>query len=62
MSTKKSFTITANVGRARHVVSFHDGVKTHADGSPFFDISIFSSMKKRDAFTRALVTQGYAAR
>lgn len=36
-----------NVGKSRHVVSFHDGTKLNDDGSPFYDVRIFS--RKGDA-------------
>lgn len=56
----KTFRIQERIGKARHVVSFHDGVKTHSDNSPFFDVRIFS--RKRDAlrFTQQLKADGYS--
>ena len=59
---QKRFQTTRNVGRAKHVVSFHDGVKVHKDGRPFFDLRIFANQRARDAFCRSLAQQGYAAR
>lgn len=56
-----TYRISTNVGRAKYVVSFWDGVKTHKDGSPFFDISIFSSKRKLQAFVRGLEQQGYVS-
>lgn len=56
----KQYNLTHNVGSSKYVVNFHDGEKTHADGSPFFDIRIFSNMRKRDAFLRELKHLGYA--
>lgn len=47
------------VGKARYVVNFHDGVKTHADGSPFFDCRIFGNRKVKDRFVRELRVGGY---
>lgn len=55
----KSYRVTQNVGRAKHVVSHHNGEKSHPDGSPFFDIEIFTNKKNRDKFTRGLDQQGY---
>lgn len=57
----KTFSTQQNIGKIRHVVNFHDGQKTHKDGSPFFDIATFPNKKKRDAFTRDLLNQGYIA-
>lgn len=55
----KAFRIWENVGKARHVISFHDGVKTHNDGSPFFDVSIFNRKRDANRFVRALKADGY---
>lgn len=55
----KQFNTKENVGKAKYVVNYHDGNKSHADGSPFFDIAIFSNKKKRDKFVRELSSQGY---
>jgi hypothetical protein len=43
-----------NVGHAKYVVNFHDGTKFHKDGSPFFDMRIFSNERKKNAFLRSL--------
>lgn len=51
-----------NVGRAKYVVNHHDGVKTHPDGSPFFDIAIFHNQRKKNKFVKELNRQGYAAK
>lgn len=48
-----------NIGRAKYVVSFHDGVKTHRDGSPFYDIAIFRNRKAMEEFLFSLRAQGY---
>lgn len=53
------FTEMSNVGRVKYVVNYHDGVKTHGDGSAFFDIATFSNKRKKDAFVRGLVASGY---
>jgi hypothetical protein len=58
----KMFDEMHNVGRAKYVVNFHDGVKTHEDGSPFFDIRLFSNCRKKDRFVRDLQRQGYTHR
>jgi hypothetical protein len=56
----KRFNVQANIGKARHVVNFHDGKKRHPDGSDFFDIEIFKSIRLRDRFVRGLRRDGYA--
>ncbi len=46
--------INPQIGRAKYSVSWHDGTKTHKDGSPFFDLEIFKSKKARDQFVKQL--------
>lgn len=53
------YNTTSNIGKAKHVVNFHDGAKTHRDGSPFYDIRIFSSKRKMGNFVSQLVKTGY---
>lgn len=48
-----------NIGKAKYVVNFHNGVSTHSDGSPFFDIEIFKNKKKKEAFIKSLKKEGY---
>ena len=55
----KTFTETQDVGKAKYVVNYHDGVKSHRDGSPFFDIAIFSNRTKKDRFVRKLESLGF---
>jgi hypothetical protein len=55
----KRFSVQERVGRARHVVSFHDGVKTHADYSPFFDMQICGNKRARQKFVKELTAAGY---
>jgi hypothetical protein len=55
----KKFNEQQNIGTAKYVVNFHDGVKRHDDDSPFFDIAIFSNKRKKDKFVRALRRKGY---
>jgi hypothetical protein len=55
----KQFNSMMNVGTAKYVINHHDGVKTHTDGSPFFDVATFSNKQKRNTFVRALTAQGY---
>lgn len=46
-----------NVGKAKYVVSYYDG-KKHPDGSDFYDVAIFKSKKKKDAFIEELLARG----
>jgi hypothetical protein len=55
----KTFHLRQNIGKARYVVKFHDGEKTHADGSPFFDMHIFTNKKDLKKFTDGLKKDGY---
>ena len=48
-----------SIGRSKHVVSFHDGVKKHKDGGEFMDIKIFKSKVKARIFVKELVKQGF---
>lgn len=51
-----------NVGRSKYLVNFHDGAKTHKDGSPFYDIRIFKNKKAKNKFIDELREQGYVER
>ena len=55
----KNFNVRNNIGKAKYVVSYFDGVKKHADGSNFYDIEIFKNKKKLEAFTKSLLLDGY---
>lgn len=58
----KVFYPNYNVGEAKYVVNHHDGVKTHKDGSPFYDIALFSNMRKFENFMKGLIKKGYKLR
>ena len=62
----KQFYEMMNIGRAKYVVRYHDGVKKHNDGSPFleslFDIEIFSNKRKKERRVKELRQQGYQER
>ena len=49
----------SNIGHAKYVVSYHNGIKKHNDGSDFFDIAIFKNKKKLNDFILELVNDGY---
>lgn len=56
---KKRFNVKYGVGKAKYVINFHDGVKTHKDGSDFFDIRIFRNQKDFEDAQKELKAQGY---
>lgn len=47
------------VGKSKYVVNFHDGEKTHKDGSPFFDMRIFKNKIEKDNFVKDLKSKGF---
>ena len=55
----KRFNVMYNVGKVKYVVNFHDGVKTHKDGSDFFDIECFKNKNSFMKFVKDLEKQGY---
>jgi len=57
----KTYRYSPAIGRARHCVIFHDGHKTHKDGSPFFDLQICRNKRNLARFIKSLEEQGYAA-
>lgn len=54
----KQYNEQMNVGKAKYVVNFYSG-KQHKDGSPFFDVKIFSNKKEKDIFVLELVKLRY---
>ena len=56
---KKDIYFQMNIGKAKYVFSFHDGIKKHKDGSPFYDIKIFHNKMKAKAFIKDMISQGY---
>lgn len=56
---KKSFNVQRNIGQAKYVVNHHDGVKTHSDGSKFYDVSIFHNKPELENFTQDLKSRDY---
>jgi hypothetical protein len=50
------------VGSSKYVVNFHDGKKTHKDGSPFFDIQMFKNKVDLKKFIDKLISEGYKAK
>lgn len=58
-TSSKRFNIMHNVGKAKYVINYHDGEKTHKDGSPFYDIATFKNIKDFLAFKKKLIADGY---
>ena len=56
---KKRYYQKDGIGKAKYTISYHDGKKTHKDGSDFFDIQIFKNKKDLAKFVNALHNAGY---
>ena len=48
-----------NIGKVKYVVNFHDGIKTHNDGSIFFDIRCFKNKIKMNDYIKSLLKENY---
>ena len=59
---QKVYNIQYNIGRCKYVVNYYNGVKTHEDGSKFFDIAIFNAKVKMNAFIKKLESENYINR
>jgi hypothetical protein len=59
---KKDYYLQMNIGHAKYVVNYCDGVKTHKDGSRFYDMAIFRNKNKTNAFIKELSDKGYKER
>lgn len=55
----KKYNLIDGIGTVKYLVNFHDGVKTHLDGSEFWDIRCFHIKKNRDLFVADLIKQNY---
>jgi hypothetical protein len=55
----QKYNIQYNIGNAKYVINYHNGVKKHKDNSDFYDIKIFSNKKKMIQFEKELVKNGY---
>jgi len=56
---KKYYYWQMNIGKIKYLVNYYDGVKTHRDGSPFYDIKTFTNKKKMESFLKDLSIKGY---
>lgn len=48
-----------SIGSSKYVVNYHDGMKSHPDGSPFVDVKICSSRKQLEELKSDLNSGGY---
>lgn len=55
----KIYSVQNNIGKARHIVNFYDGIKTHADGSRFFNMRIFTNKRASDKFVNQLKEEDF---
>lgn len=53
------YSVMHNVGKVKYLVSFHDGIKKHNDGSNFYDIATFKNKVKLNNFIKRLKSEGY---
>lgn len=58
-SGKKKYYPQYNVGKAKYVMNFYDGEKTHKDGSEFYDMRTFTNKKDFIKFEKELIKDGY---
>jgi hypothetical protein len=56
---KKVFNQMQGIGKSKYVVNYHDGKKTHKDGSEFYDIAIFKNKVDLNNFIKKLTSEGY---
>ena len=56
---KKRFKVGHNIGKAKYVISFHDGKSKHKDGSDFFGIETFRNQKDFEKGQNDLRKKGY---
>lgn len=58
----KTYHTQYGIGRVKYVVSFHDGVKTHKDGSPFSDVRLFKNKRKMESFVTSLKSNNFLSK
>ena len=56
----KEYFVQHNIGKARYLVNYHDGIKTHKDGSRFYHIKIANNVTDLNSIIAKLNQQGYA--
>jgi hypothetical protein len=58
----KQYYIMHNVGKAKYMVCYHNGISTYNDESDFYDIKIFKNKKLLNTFIKELKNNGYTER
>ena len=53
------YKVNPQIGMVKHSISFWDGVKTHKDGSEFWELRTFPSAKEKQKFEDKLIIEGY---
>ena len=61
MGKLHTYNVREKVGKANHVVSYHDGIKKYTDGSKFYDVHICNTKVNLAKFLKELAKQGYSA-
>ena len=59
LNKDKNFNIQNNIGKAKYIINFHNGIKKHKDNSKFYDIRICKNKKELKTFTDNLRKKGY---
>lgn len=59
ISSPKTFHVMHNVGKVKYLLSYHDGIKSHKDGSKFFDVACFSNKKELAKEIKQMIKDGY---
>lgn len=57
--SKKTFKVNPQIGKSKYSISFHDGKKTHKDGSKFNDIKTFKTKTELDKAIKDFEDKGY---
>ena len=58
----KLYYVQYGIGSSKYCVSYHNGIKVHKDGSPFYDTAIFKSKTIMNVFITRLKKEGYTER
>jgi len=55
----KTYNTMYGIGSSKYVLNYHNGVKTHPDGSPFYDMALYKNKKKLQSHIKELESNGY---
>ena len=55
----KNYYIQYNIGKAKYVINYHDGISKHKDGGDFYGIKIFKNKKSLKDAENQLIKDGY---